>query len=140
MKDETSPKIKPPSRRLSFPARMRASFRRGRDRVLGADLLWSGIFVGVVVLLIGSQSCERALPEFAVGEVARQDLRAPFDIDVVDEVLTDERRRDAAEAIPDVYVYDMERGVRLAEELAGRGSWSGCQLRATVTQLSCSWC
>ena len=108
---------KPPSRKLNFPARVRTQFRRGADRVLDAELAWSGAFVFIVVLLMANQHCGADLGKFSVGDVAPYDVKAPRDIDDVDEALTDEGRKRAQDEVPEVYVHDGQRGERRAREL-----------------------
>ena len=113
-----APRPLPPSRKLNFQSRVRGSFRRGFDRVLGADVAWSVASVAVVVLLLSAQYLEPSMDPLALGDTAPADIKARVDIDVVDEVLTAERRREAAAGQPQVYVYDSGRGVLLARELA----------------------
>jgi putative nucleotidyltransferase with HDIG domain len=108
---------KRPSRKLNLASRVRNTLRRGADRILGADVAWSVAFVVVVMLLVGTQRCGGGYDTFSVGQPAPQDIRATYDIDVIDEALTEERVREAAAAIPDVYVHDEGRRSRLAQEL-----------------------
>ena len=107
-----------PSRKLNPASRIRARFRRGADRLLGGEIGWSVAFVLVASLLLGSQHCGHEYGQFAVGEVAPEEIVARDEIDVVDTVLTEERRREAREAVLGVYNHDTERGARLAGELA----------------------
>ena len=117
-RNDTRGRSKPPSRKPNFPARVRTQFRRGADRVLDADMAWSGAFVVVVVLLMANQHCGVDLGKFSVGDVAPYDVKAPRDIDDVDEALTDEGRKRAQDEVPEVYVQDGQRGERRARELA----------------------
>lgn len=106
------------SRKLNFPSRIRSSFRRGADRVLGADVAWSITFVVIVVALIGSQRCGGELKQFEVGDVAAHDIIAVSDANVTDIPLTEERRQEARKAVPDVYVHNTERRFSLSGELS----------------------
>ncbi len=106
-----------PSRKLSFASRVRGSFRRGIDNILGADIAWSALFIVVVLLVLGSERCGQNYGEFSVGEIAMRDIHASSDTDIIDGALTEERRTQAAEQVPDVYVHDDELRSRLAEEL-----------------------
>ena len=108
----------PPSRKLSFPSRVRKSFRRGVDRLLATDLVWSGLFVFVVVFLLAGQRCAPDVPPFVAGQPAPEDIRAPFDITFVDEQLTEERRRQAREEVLEVWAHNHERGSNVAAQLA----------------------
>lgn len=107
-----------PSRRPTLASRLRGTFRRGADRVLGADAAWCAAFVVVLLLLLGTQRCGTGYDSFVVGEPAPQNIRAAFDTDLVDEKMTAELRQQAADEVPDVYVHDASRRMRLARELA----------------------
>jgi putative nucleotidyltransferase with HDIG domain len=97
---------------------VRGAFRRVSDRILAADWLWSAALIVVGVVLLGSQSCERGYGDLQVGQIVPYDVMAARDVDVVDRVLTEERRRHARERIPEIYVHDTERGPNLVGELA----------------------
>jgi len=107
----------PPSRKLNFVSRVRGQFRRGADRVLGADYAWSGAFVVLVVLLVGAQRCGGSLDDHSLGDVTEYDIRAPFDFLDVQQGRTGELRRAARDTVPEMYVYDAERGARVAGRL-----------------------
>jgi putative nucleotidyltransferase with HDIG domain len=107
-----------PTRKLSFPSRVRDSFRRGADRFLGADPLWSMAFVLVTMVLLGSQRCGVSYPRYVVGDVAAEDIRVKYDIDLPDDAETLARQGEARETVPDVYVHDRERVRRLTASLA----------------------
>ncbi len=107
-----------PTRKLSFPSRIRGSFRKASDRVLDADALWSVAFVLVTLLLLGNQRCGLSYEGLAVGEPAPRDIKAGYDLELPDEELTEERRRQAIAEIPEVWVHDSARGARLARELS----------------------
>jgi putative nucleotidyltransferase with HDIG domain len=106
------------SRKLNLVSRVRGGFRRGADRVLSADAIWSPLFVLVVLLTVGSQRCGTPYDQFALGEVAPHDIKAARAIDIEDEALTTERRQQARDRVPEYYVHDRERGARLARDLA----------------------
>ena len=104
--------------RLSAGARDR--LREIVDRVLGTDALWSLLLVATCLALIaGPGSAPLDPSRLRLGTVAPFDVRTPYDVDVVDEVLTAERRRTASAEALDVYVHDVERGRDLAAVLAG---------------------
>ncbi len=105
-------------RRLSFPARVRERIRRGADRLLGADWLFSLLFVAVVVAIVGWPSGRSGPLDFLVeGETVRRDVVAPYPVRLVDLDRTAERRREAATGVPPVFVRDLEAGVRASEAL-----------------------
>jgi putative nucleotidyltransferase with HDIG domain len=97
---------------------VRGSFRRGANRVLAADAAWSAALVILTLLMLGTQRCGMEFESLSVGESAPYEIKAVSDFDVVDEGLTAERRRQAREAVPEVYTYDTERKKRLAAELS----------------------
>ena len=107
-------------RRLNYSSRMRARVREFSDRVLAADLAWSISLVVVSVLLLAGQRCGMGHPHFQAGDLATVEVVAPFDLDVIDQELTEQRRAEARAAVPDVYVFDTEREARLSEALASR--------------------
>jgi len=87
------------------------------DRVLGADLAWSTAFVLLTLVMLGGQRCGTMQDPAVLGETAAEDIRAPFDLEVVDRARTEEMRRAARDAVPDVYLFDGDRGERLAAAL-----------------------
>lgn len=88
------------------------------DQVLAADMAWSGAFIVTVVLLLLPQSCAPDVEPLVAGQLAARDIRAPIDYDWIDETLTAERRRQAREAVDEVYIHDQSRGLRLVQGLA----------------------
>jgi putative nucleotidyltransferase with HDIG domain len=106
------------SRKLTLAARFRNRVRAVADRILGADLVWSLLLVGVVVTILAGQRCGAPMERYVAGEVAPYDIRARYDFDVRDEILTAERRFEARDSVPELYVQDTERGIRLARELS----------------------
>ena len=111
-------KAQPAGRKLNFVSRVRHGFREAANRVLDADAAWSAAFVVVIMLLLGSQRCGQYLPQFVAGQQAPYEIHATYDIDVVDQELTDEQRRQARQGVPQVYTYDADRRLRLAREMA----------------------
>ncbi len=93
--------------------KLREAARRNLERLLGAHLVWSAAFVGVVVLLLSSQYCGHAYPRLVVGEAQRRDIVALEDVDVPDDMATAERRAAARALIPEVYVHDAQKAAVL---------------------------
>jgi cyclic-di-AMP phosphodiesterase PgpH len=107
----------PAGRRPSLPFRARTSARRMADRLLAANLLWSGLLVGIVtaLLVVGGTTADR-VP--GVGEILDRDVVAHAEIEIPDAEQSDAIRRTASDAVPDVYIHDETRGERLAEKLS----------------------
>jgi putative nucleotidyltransferase with HDIG domain len=102
---------------LSLASRVRGRVRRFADRMLGADMLWSALFVLGTLAIVATQRCGTSYEHFAAGQIAPYDIRATSDIDVVDETLTEERRQEARNRVLDVYVHDTERRLLLPNQL-----------------------
>jgi putative nucleotidyltransferase with HDIG domain len=86
--------------------------------VLGADLFWTASLIVVAMAIIGTQRCAHPYEEYVVGQIASRDIRATYDVDVVDDKLSEERRQRARDEIDDVYVHDTERRLLLSQQLA----------------------
>jgi membrane-associated HD superfamily phosphohydrolase len=101
-----------------LPARLRQSFWRAVRRVLGADVLWSGALIAVVVLVLGVQRCGPEYESYEVGERAGNDIKAVDDFEFVDVGRTDEERQKAVDKVLEIYDHDTERGIRRARQLS----------------------
>jgi putative nucleotidyltransferase with HDIG domain len=107
-----------PERTGSFLVlRLRTFLRRGLDGALGADAYWNVLFVCVTTLLLGSQRCGLGEARFSVGQIAPYDITLRTETEMEDRALTEEKRREAAAVVPEVYVHDAARGERLVKEL-----------------------
>jgi putative nucleotidyltransferase with HDIG domain len=117
---------------------LRETARAHLERLLGADLVWSTAFVGVVGLLLASQRCGPSYPRLAAGETAPYDVRAIEDVDVPDDLATSERRAAASALVPDVFVHDAQKAAALerafVKELESKPS-----LPAAEQQLLVGW-
>jgi putative nucleotidyltransferase with HDIG domain len=98
--------------------RLREAVRKHLEIVLGANLVWSAAFVGVVGLLLASQRCGTSYPRLAVGETAPYDVRAIEDVDVPDDMASEERRAAARASVPDVFVHDAQKASSLEKAFA----------------------
>ena len=106
-------------RAAKWVLQFRQTLRRYLEIVLGANLVWSVSFAGVVTLLLASQRCGTSYPRLAVGETAPYDIRAIEDVDVPDEIATRERRVAARALVPDVFVHDTQKAGTLEKAFAG---------------------
>lgn len=104
-------------RKLNLASRVRNRTRAFADGVLGLDVVWSGLFVVVIMLLLIPRG-GGALTDYQVGEKVLADIRAPFDIEIADSKLTNQRRQEALAATQQVYVWNSERRLVLARELS----------------------
>jgi putative nucleotidyltransferase with HDIG domain len=107
-----------PTRKLSFPLRVRAQIWLAMDRLLGSDVGWSLALVVVALALLGNQRCGTTIEPIALGEIAPYDIVAPEELLVVDAALTQERRELRRSAVADVYEHNAERGNQLVSEMA----------------------
>lgn len=127
MRDEAPPP-RPPDGGPRSPAafrrsgtlsgRLRVALRRIVKRVLGAELVWGLAFVGGMLVLLESRHWGVGYETFVPGEAVPYNVTAVQDFEVRDEALTHERRSSASDRVPSVYVFDTQRGVRLAAEIA----------------------
>jgi hypothetical protein len=116
----------------------RQTLRRYIEIILGANLVWSFSFLGVVTLLLASQRCGTSYPGLADGETAPYDIRAVEDVDVPDEIATGERRVAARALVPDVFVHDTQKASTLEKAFAAELD-SGEPLPAAERQLLVGW-
>jgi putative nucleotidyltransferase with HDIG domain len=99
--------------------RIRYALRRGADGALASDALWSFLFVAVVTLLLGSQRCGLSGDsKFSVGQTAPYDIALRSETEIENPSLTARKRKEASDAVPEVWVHDGTRGERMGRELA----------------------
>ena len=85
------------------------------ERILGRNALWAVFFVLLLTPILSQQSCSLPEPTYSVGEVAAVDIKAPNDIELLDEDATRQRREVEREKVPPVYdlvvgLFATERG------------------------------
>ena len=105
------------SRRPRLMSRVRDSVWSGVDGILGADLLWSGALILLVILALGGQRCGHEYEQFDVGQAAPSDIKAFKDFEFVDALRTDEARQQAVDQVFEIYEYHTGRSVQLARQL-----------------------
>jgi len=116
----------------------RQAVRKHLERLLGAHVVWSAGFMGVVVLLLASQHCGHSYPRLAVGELPPHDVRAIEDVDVPDDMASAERRATARALVPDVFVHDTQK-VSTLEKAFAEELDAGHPLPAAERQLLVGW-
>jgi len=130
-------------------SRYASSLQEMFERLLSKDLLWAIVFVALLAPIVTQQDC--ALPSSGeqAGEVATSTIKAPYDIEVLDEQATTKRREDERLSVRPVYdfvvslpseqrqrIHDLfERGRAAFESLKpaaprGRSSSAGARLDA----------
>jgi len=118
--------------------RFRQTVRTNLERLLGAHVVWSAGFVGVVVLLLSSQYCGHSYPRLTVGESPSRDILAIEDVEVPDDMGSAERRAAARALIPDVFVHDTQKAATLEKAFAFDLD-AGHPLPAAERQLLVGW-
>ena len=111
---------KKPSRQLNLPSRVRGSFRRNLDRLLDLDAVWSGLFVLTVLLVLGGPWFGLGYQGLSVGQSAPGDITVRESFDYPDMEETEKRRFEAMAGVPDVYLYDTDRGDYMAAQLSSQ--------------------
>ncbi len=96
--------------------RFTARLQVGCEHLLGRQFLWAVIALGVLTPLVSQQACGLSPPVYELGEVTPVSIRAPYDIEVLDEKATLERREAERRTAPPVF--DLE--VDLAAEQQAR--------------------
>ena len=109
-------------------SRNRGKFFLNLLRNLRSQLTWREVLIGLLASVILSSILvgflHRAIPEFEIGEVARQEIRAPIDLQYVDEEMTALKRSEAMKSVPAVYdlnqgrIFEINRAVRNTFEIA----------------------
>ena len=105
-----STRKKQPSRQLNLQSRVRSSFRRELDRLLDLDAVWSGLFVLTVLVSLGGPWFGLGYQGLVAGQITPADITARESFDYPDMEETEKRRLEARAGVPDIYVYDADRG------------------------------
>jgi cyclic-di-AMP phosphodiesterase PgpH len=79
---------------------------------------WGIAFIVVILFLFTAHFHVQPPPDWQIGSVATKEVRAPFDLQVQDEIATSAKRKEAKEKVPPVYDWDTEMGNRLQERLS----------------------
>lgn len=103
----------PAPRRLLGAVRLRGAI----DAVLRHEWVWAVGTVLLLLLLTWRPPWGKSFGELFEGRIADSDVTAPFDVEIRDEVRTDERRQQARRAVDDIYVFDDKAGVRIERDL-----------------------
>jgi hypothetical protein len=120
-----------------------------------ATLTWFDVLIGtgsclvISLLLIGFRF--QTIPEFKVGEIANQEVRALQDVTYVDQAATEQKRQEARAAIPAVYemnlaliagrlaelnkAFSMARGILAQNNIPAQGAISRSDREKVLEQL-----
>ncbi len=78
---------------------------------------WGSAFLVVMMLLFTAHFHVQPPPDWSEGETASKEVRAPFDLEVRDEIATESRREEARARVAPVYDWDTVMSDRLQERL-----------------------
>lgn len=99
----------PPSR-MELRARLREGpAQRAADFLRENPWLWAAIFLAVVFGIYAQRYQVQPPPDLPVGAVTTRDIRAPFDLQIVDAVATEQKRDEARAKVNPVYDWDSGR-------------------------------
>ena len=126
---------KDPADAETFPKRkdIRGMLRPNALQVVGRFLVenewfWAVVFLVAVFSIFAGHFRVLPPPSLPLGAVATRDIRAPFDLQIVDEVATEQKRAEARAKVPPVYYWDSG----MANDLAARVLTSFAAARAQV--------
>jgi len=91
---------KPPRQRKR---RLAATLQDTCERILGRHVPWAAVVVVLLTPIMSLQECGLPSPSYEVGEVAQATIKAPYDLEIVDERATLQRREAERENVPPVY-------------------------------------
>ncbi|MGC8722388.1 MAG: HD family phosphohydrolase [Acidobacteriota bacterium] len=96
------------------------------------EWFWAVAFLLVAFALFTRQFRVQPPPSLPIGSVASRDIRAPFDLQIVDKVATDQKRQEAsAKVLP---VYDWDSG--MAADVVARVSTAFQAARSNLADLN----
>jgi len=101
-KPEPSGRSQPPGPSARV-RRLAARLQDSAERLLGKNLLWAIVTVTLLTPLVSQQECGLPAPDYRVGAVAPTTIKAPYDIELLDEGATRQRRDAEHDAVPPVY-------------------------------------
>lgn len=78
---------------------------------------WGVSFLAVILFLFTAHFHVQPPPDWQVGAIATKEVRAPFDLEMKDEIATGERRRDASARVSPVFDWDTGMGDLLQEKV-----------------------
>jgi hypothetical protein len=82
------------------------------------EWFWAIAFLLVVFSLFAVKFRVQPPPSLPVGAVAERDIRAPFDLQIIDRLATERRQREAADAVLPMYDWDPTLGRELVARVA----------------------
>src|SRR5262245_25501233 len=107
------PPAPPAPRHMVGAVRLRSAI----DAALRHEWIWAIVTVVLLVLLTWRPPWGKSFGELFEGRIADSDVTAPFDVEIRDDVRTDERRQQARRAVDDIYVFDDQAAARLERDL-----------------------
>ena len=89
---------------LRRPAWLRPATLQARaEKLLSRDLLWSIVFVVLLAPVLDYRGCGLPLPQYRAGDIAPTTLKAPYDVEVLDEAATRRLRQEERDRVLPVY-------------------------------------
>ncbi|MEJ2420429.1 MAG: HDIG domain-containing protein [Acidobacteriota bacterium] len=88
-----------------------------REFLLENEWFWGSIFLILVFLIFTRHFRVQPPPNLPLGAVASKDIRAPFDLQIVDEVATKKKREEARAKVVPVFDWDSQQPQILSEKV-----------------------
>ncbi len=117
LEDPTDPKalaerkafrgVRPPSRG-----------QRVANFLMDSSWFWAGIFLCVTLLVFARHFRLQPPPSLPLGSPAPRDIRAPFDLQIQDEVATRQKREEARGKVEPLYDWDSAQGDALVRKIS----------------------
>ncbi len=125
--------------RATRSSRYASSLQEAFERLLARDLLWAVVFVVLLVPVVTQQECGMPASDEQVGEVAASTIKAPYDIEVLDEKATLKRREDERQSVRPVYDFVVSLQAEQKEKIhdlfdKGREAMAGIHRQGAAAQ------
>jgi len=116
--DPTDPETQ--SRRKAFRGRAQLPTRLQRAGIFlrQNEWFWAALFLTLLLAIFTRHFRVQPPPSLPVGSAAPRDIRAPFDLQIQDEVATRQKREEARAKVPPLYDWDSGQGPMLVARLS----------------------
>lgn len=114
--DPTDPEVS--AQRARFRGKFKAGFwQRAGDFLRENAWFWAAVFLLVAFAMFARQLRVQPPPSLPMGGVLSRDIRAPFDLQIVDRVATGQRQAEARDKVLPVYDWDSQSDDDLASSI-----------------------